>query len=35
MQKLITKKMSSSGIQEVGVTETLKPLFKKINKGFY
>lgn len=33
MQKLITK-MSSSGIQEIGVSETLKHLFKEINKVF-
>lgn len=34
MQKLVTKKMSSTGIQEVGVSQTLNPLFKKINKVF-
>lgn len=34
MQKLITKKMSSTGIQEVGVSQMLNPLFKKINKVF-
>lgn len=34
MQKLATKKTSSTGIQEVGVSQTLKSLFKKINKVF-
>lgn len=32
MQKLITQKMSSTGIQEVGTSQKLNPLFKKINK---
>lgn len=34
MQKLTAKKMSSTGIQEVGISQTLNPLFKKINNVF-